>query len=264
MANQIPIKGYAIGSINISSVNMPTTINAIEQKIEKNESAYICVTNVRTSMLSQKDLNYCAIQNNSFLTVPDGKPIIWYARLLGIRNCERVSGVDLLQEILSISAKRGYSHYFYGSTQKIIDKMKTRILKDYPGILLTGLYSPPFRPLTDSEIDNFIEQINMLRPTFLWVGLGAPKQEQFMERVFEHLDGVILVGVGLAFDYIAGTVSRAPVWMQHHGLEWLYRSVQQPLKVRRFFIPFFKFAWILTVLGARRLTGQFRNTEIEE
>ncbi|WP_321413106.1 WecB/TagA/CpsF family glycosyltransferase [uncultured Desulfobacter sp.] len=243
---------FSIGAVNISLVNMQTAVNAIEKQVDEKKSAYICVTNVRTSMLSQKDCEYCQIQNDSYLTVPDGKPLVWFAHLLGEKSCERVSGVDLMQEIFALSAEKGYSHYFYGSTEDVLEKMELQLTELYSGMALKGFCSPPFRELSDVEIDEFVNQINTIRPTFLWVGLGAPKQERFMKKVVSRLDGVILVGVGLAFEYIAGTVGRAPLWMQKDGLEWLYRCGQQPIKARRFIIPFFKFLWILFLQTIRQ------------
>ncbi|WP_320041112.1 WecB/TagA/CpsF family glycosyltransferase [uncultured Desulfobacter sp.] len=244
---------FSIGAVNISLVNMQTAVNAIEKKVGEKKSAYICVTNVRTSMLSQRDREYCQIQNDSYLTVPDGKPLVWFAHLLGEKSCERVCGVDLMQEIFALSAEKGYSHYFYGSTEDVLEKMELQLTDLYPGMALKGFFSPPFRELSDVEIDEFVNQINTIRPTFLWVGLGAPKQERFMKKVVLRLDGVILVGVGLAFEYIAGTVMRAPIWMQRNGLEWAYRSVQQPAKIRRFIGPFFKFLWMLFLQSVGQL-----------
>ena len=253
MMTQVLHERYPIGKVNISAVNMQGALDAIDKQIAINKSAYICVTNVRTSMLSQKDADYCRIQNGSFLTVPDGKPLVWYARLISRQGIGRVSGVDLVRNILSRSSGKRYSHFFYGSTREVLDKMEITIQNEYPGVHLKGFYSPPFRELEDWEVEDFISRINKCKPTFLWVGLGAPKQERFMERIVNRLDGVILVGVGLAFEYIAGTVKSSPVWMQENGLEWLYRCAQQPIKARRFFSPFIRFIGILAMLLIERM-----------
>ncbi len=252
---------YAIGKVRISAVTMDETLRLLDQQVQHAKSAYVCVTNVRTTILAQKDEEFKEIQNNSFLTLPDGMPLVWYAKLSGYDQVNRVSGLDLMKKVLSVSATKGYSHVFYGSTPEILGKIECNLKQLYPSVVFKGFCSPPFRQLNDGEIDDFIGHINILRPSFLWVGLGAPKQESFMDRVVGRLDGVILIGVGLAFDYSAGTVHRAPKWIQNHGFEWLYRCIQQPMKARRFIIPFFMFCVMLIRPIAKRLV---RKTVIEE
>jgi len=244
---------FAIGKVRISAVTMADTLQLIDDRVGSGRSACICVTNVRTAARSQRDEDFCRIQNESFLTVPDGLPLVWYAKLAGFTRIARVAGSDLMHAVLSVSAERAYSHYFYGSTPEVLSRMKASLEETYPGLSVCRFHSPPFRPLTEEETDELVREINLRRPTFLWVGLGAPKQELLMRRLVDSLDGTILVGVGLAFDYAAGTVKRAPRWIRKCGLEWVFRCCQQPVRSKRFVIPLLWFALVLMKALVRRV-----------
>jgi N-acetylglucosaminyldiphosphoundecaprenol N-acetyl-beta-D-mannosaminyltransferase len=241
------IPRYTIRKICISAVNIEKTLSAIWQKSKISNIGYICVTNSRTTYLANEDDSYCSIQNNSLLTLPDGAPLVWIAHNLGYKEVVRVSGKDLMDALFEISEERRYSHYFYGSTQSAIDLMKENILQRYPDLDIKGAVSPPFQPLESFDIDPLAKELNDLRPTFFWCGLGAPKQERLIAALQPKLDSTISVGVGLAFEYFAGTVVRAPRWMQNLGFEGIYRLSQQPRNISREIIPFL---WIMLRVGA--------------
>ena len=210
---------------------MPDTLSIIDNTINKGQFNYICVTNSRTTYLANKDESYCRIQNNSLLTLPDGAPLVWIAHNLGYKDVGKVSGKDLMDALFEISEEKGYSHYFYGSTQTTIDLMKQNILQKYPYLDIKGAVSPPFQPLESFDIDALAKEINELRPTFFWCGLGAPKQERLIAALQPKLQSTISVGVGLAFEYFAGTINRATRWMQKYGLEGIVRIIQQPDRI---------------------------------
>lgn len=223
------------------AISITDSDNAVEQIIKKAESktpGYVCVTNVRAAYIGNHDENFCRILNNSFLTVPDGKPIEWYAHLSGLKQVKKSSGPDLFEKICQLSGHMDYTHFFYGSTPKVIRKMQENLTKKYPGIKIVGAISPPFGSVEELANDEIIRQINNLKPTFVWVGLGAPKQERFMKLIIEKVESSILIGVGLVFDYQAGTAIRAPKWMQKSGLEGIYRLIQQPRNIKRAIRPF--------------------------
>jgi N-acetylglucosaminyldiphosphoundecaprenol N-acetyl-beta-D-mannosaminyltransferase len=246
---------YKISKIKVSQINLPDTLSVIYNALINGELNYICVTNSRTTYLANNDENYCRIQNNSLLTVPDGKPLVWVAHNLGYYEVGRVSGKDLMDALFEISEERRYSHYFYGSTQGAIDLMKENILQRYPDLDIKGAVSPPFQPLESFDIDPLAIELNDLRPTFFWCGLGAPKQERLIAALQPKLDSTISVGVGLAFEYFAGTVVRAPRWMQNLGFEGIYRLSQQPRNISREIIPFL---WIMLRVGASFKNRYFR------
>ena len=250
---------FKIDKIQISPVNLPDTLSIIDNTINKGQFNYICVTNSRTTYLANKDESYCRIQNNSLLTLPDGAPLVWIAHNLGYNEVGKVSGKDLIDAIFEISEEKEYSHYFYGSTRRTIDLMREKLLKKYPGLNIKGAVSPPFQPLEDFDIDALAEEINELQPTFFWCGLGAPKQERLIAVLQPKLQSTISVGVGLAFEYYAGTVHRAPRWMQNIGLESVYRLSQQPKNISRTIKPF---SWIMIQVGASLKKKYIQNNEI--
>lgn len=235
------MKRYPINKINISVTNLNSTLSFLNDSVNNSKTGYICITNARTSFLANQDVIYCAIQNNSLLTVPDGMPLVWIANNNGFDEVGKVSGKDLMDALFSISVKEGYSHYFYGCSQQTIDLLQKKLLNSYPDLDIKAAISPPFQPIEAYDIDSLAKQVNDLNPTFFWCGLGAPKQERLMALLQPHLNYTISIGVGLAFEYFAGTVKRVPKSIENLGLEWLYRCLQQPIKARRFIIPFF---WI--------------------
>ena len=237
------MKRFSLDKINISITNLNKTINFLKDCIDSNKYGYICVTNARTSYLANQDSNYCDIQNKSLLTVPDGMPLVWIAHNNGYEEVGKVSGKNLMDKLFKLSVVEGYSHYFYGCSQKTINLLQNKLLKQYPNLEIKAAVSPPFQPIESYDIQALARQINELKPTFFWCGLGAPKQERLMELLQPYLISTISVGVGLAFEYFAGTVKRVPRRIEKLGLEWLYRCIQQPIKARRFIIPFF---WIVS------------------
>lgn len=229
---------------NINVTNMHETLAYIETHKDELRGKYICVSNVHTTVMSYEDEKYRKIQNSAAMALPDGAPLSMYSRKKGYKNAKRVTGPDLMLEIFNISPQKKYRHFFYGSTQATLDKMKAVIERDYPGMEIAGMYSPPFRQLTEEEDKNVINLINESNADFVWIGLGAPKQEYWM---YDHKDKVngIMIGVGAGFDYLAGYIKRAPKWMQRISLEWVYRLMQDPKRLgKRYFttnIKFFKF-----------------------
>lgn len=229
---------YLINNFKISNVNLTSAIAYIKNSLDNNNIGYICVSNARVAYQSNHDPEYCAIQNNSLLTVPDGKPLVWIAHNQGYKNVGQVAGNELFHALLGESAKYRYSHYFYGSTPSTIEKMKERVSHEYPDAKIVGTVSPPFQPIEEYDIDGLAEEINRTAPTFFWVGLGAPKQERLMALLQPKLKSTICIGVGLVFEYYAGTVKRAPKWARKIGMEWLVRTLQQPKRFKMFILPF--------------------------
>lgn len=229
---------YNIGLFKISKVNLSKALSYIYDSIIHNQLGYICVSNARVAYQSNYDDEYCAIQNNSLLTVPDGKPLVWIAHNNGYSEVGQVAGNELFHALLNESSKYNYTHYFYGSTPSTIERIQERVSKEYPDAKIVGAVSPPFQPIEAYDIDSLAAEINRTAPTFFWVGLGAPKQERLMALLQPKLKSTICIGIGLVFEYYAGTVKRAPKWARKMGLEWLIRSIQQPKRWLIFYKPF--------------------------
>ncbi|MDK0933366.1 WecB/TagA/CpsF family glycosyltransferase [Clostridium perfringens] len=230
--------------VNINVTNMKETVSYIEKNIENLKGNYICVSNVHTTVMAYEDVNYRNIQNSGAMALPDGSPLSILSRLRGFKSAERVTGPDLMEEIFKISEEKGYTHYFYGSTEETLEQLKIKLNQKYPKLKIVGIYSPPFRNLKKEEDEYIVKKINESKTNFLWVGLGAPKQEIWM---YAHKNKIrtLMIGVGAGFDYHAEKIQRAPKWMQKCSLEWLYRLIQEP---RRLFLRYtttnFKFLYL--------------------
>lgn len=230
--------------VNVSVTDMDKTIDDITDNLENWRGKYICVSNVHTTIMAHDDPKYLKVQNDAVMALPDGGPLSSYSRSVGQKTAKRVTGPDLMKETLRISGEHNWRHFFYGSTEKTLQMLQDKIEKDYPGATIAGMISPPYRELTPEEDAQYIDIINESRPDFIWVGLGAPKQEIWMAAHKNKVNG-LMIGVGAAFDYESGNLKRAPKWMQKCNLEWLYRFMQEPRRLfKRYFVTNIKFLWL--------------------
>ncbi len=206
---------------------MEDTISYITEHLEELKGDYICVSNVHTTVMAFRDEKYCRVQNSAAMALPDGQPLSIVSRRRGYRQAQRVPGPDLMPAILDLSQEKGYTHYFYGSTEQTLAKLEKVLLARYPKLRIAGMYAPPFRKLTQAEDEEAVRRINDSGADFIWVALGAPKQEKWMYGHRHKVNGV-MIGVGAAFDFLAGTTKRAPMWMQKLCMEWVFRIMQDP------------------------------------
>lgn len=238
-----------IMGVNIAAINMDWLLDFTQKNIKELSGDYMCVSNVHTTVTAYNDELYRTVQNGGIMAIPDGGPLSSVGRKRGHSNMERTTGPTYMGEILKISEEKGYSHYFYGSTDETLEKLKGILNKEYPGLNIVGMYSPPFRPLTEDEDQEIINKVNTCNADFVWVGLGAPKQEKWMADHQGKING-FMVGVGAAFDYFAGNIKRAPMWMQKCNLEWLYRLMQDPKRLfKRYWQTNTKFIWNAVIRG---------------
>lgn len=241
------MKTIDILNVKVNVLDMNQLLEYVCSQIKCLSGQYITVANVHTTVMAYEDESYCNIQNSAVITIADGGPLSAIGRNRGFKYMQRLTGPDFMEEILKVSHLYGFTHYFYGSTQETLDKLKSEILMKYPNINIVGMYSPPFRKLSTSEDITIVNHINELNPTFIWVGLGAPKQEIWMYEHKDKFNGV-MVGVGAAFDYFAKNIKRAPMWMQRLSLEWLYRLIQDPKRLfKRYMVTNFKFIYYLFI-----------------
>ena len=162
--------------------------------------------------------------------LPDGMPLVWLGRLRG-KRLERVCGPDAMLAVLDKSRVRGQRHFFYGGTPESLGKLGAAMTRRFPGLCIAGLYSPPFRPLTEQETLDVAAKINAANPDFVWVGLGSPKQDEWLATFRPLLDAPVLLAVGAAFDFHSGRLRRAPRWAQRAGLEWAFRLAAEPRRL---------------------------------
>ena len=174
--------------------------------------------------------------------VSDGISVVWLARLKGFDIKKRVTPADLMPEFFKVAHKEGFSNYFYGDTDETLQALSKKLLENFPNLKIAGSYSPPFRELTKEEDEEIIEKINQAKPDVLWVGLGLPKQEQWIFKHKEKLKAPVIIGVGAGFKFLSGKVKMAPRWIGDLGFEWLWRLFHEPKRIwKRVFLcgPFF-------------------------
>ncbi len=235
------IKTCSILGVNIAVTNMDQTVQYIMENIDALRGKYICVSNVHTTVMSYEDVEYRNVQNSAILALPDGKPLSMVSRKRGYLDAQRVTGPDLMLELF----RKPLKHYFYGGKEETLRVLESKLREKYPDIQIAGMYSPPFRALSEEEDEEDIRRINKSDADVIWIGLGAPKQENWMYAHKDKVNG-LMIGVGAGFDYHADVIKRAPKWMQKLSLEWFYRLLQDPKRLwKRYFITNFKFVWLI-------------------
>jgi N-acetylglucosaminyldiphosphoundecaprenol N-acetyl-beta-D-mannosaminyltransferase len=195
------------------------------------EARYICVTSVHGIIMAHDDPEIARVFNEADIATPDGMPVVWALRSFGSRNQPRVYGPTLMLEICKQAAERGHRIFLYGGRSDTLPVLVANLRRRFPLLEIAGFYSPPFRSLSESEDQQIQQQIRESDADIVFVGIGAPKQEKWMHAHRRSLPGVILVGVGAAFDFHAGRTPQAPAWIQRNGLEWLFRLAMEPARL---------------------------------
>ncbi len=214
-------------------------------------SRYVCVATVNNVMESYDSAAFRQLTNEADLVTPDGMPLVWGLKLLGYREATRVYGPDLTPIVLQKAMENGIPVGFYGSSQAVLDRLQAVVTQRFPGIQIAYAFSPPFRPLTSEEDEEIVAAINRSGARILFIGLNTPKQDFWMAAHRGRVQAVMM-GVGAAFDFLAGTKSQAPRWMMRNGLEWLYRLATEP---RRLWKRYLKHNPRFVVLFAMQLMG---------
>ncbi|AWK85826.1 WecB/TagA/CpsF family glycosyltransferase [Azospirillum thermophilum] len=232
--------------VGLRAQRMADAVESVTRWIERRVRTYVCVADVHSVVRCQDDPALKSLYNDAGMVVTDGMPLVWLARRAGHEAVERVYGPDLMLELCALSVERGWRHAFYGATDEVLAKLRGRLESRFPGLRIVDCQAPPFRPLTEDEDRAAVERINAARPDILWVGLGAPKQERWMAGHLGRLDVPVMIGVGAAFDFHAGTKPQAPRWMQRNGLEWLFRLASEPRRLaRRYAVHNTRFLWLI-------------------
>lgn len=219
--------------VHVSAVHPDLALETITGWIEHRQREYVCVTGVHGVMECQGNPELRDIHNQSGLTVPDGMPLVWCAHRAGFPSVARVYGPDLMLALLGRAAERGWRSYFYGGADGVPEALAEAMGARFPGLLVVGAESPPFRALTPEETQAADARINEAAPDLVWVGLSTPKQERWMASHRPGLHAPALLGVGAAFDFHTGRVRQAPSWMQDRGLEWAFRLGVEPRRLWR-------------------------------
>lgn len=220
-----PIVGMRVDGVSYSKA-----VSRIVSWAKSGESRYVCVANVHMVMEGYDAREFRNIVNRADMITPDGMPLVWALRLLGFHGQERVCGPDLTRSLCEEAARTGIPVGFFGGTAATIEALAKNLKHKYPGLNIVYTCSPPFRPITTDEDAEIVAEINTSGVKILFVGLGCPKQERWIADHKGRISAVML-GVGAAFDFHAGTLKQAPQWMQHIGMEWFFRLLMEPRRL---------------------------------
>lgn len=220
---------------------MDEAVTLVCDRLDELKGQYITFANTHSVVMAAESRRFFKVQEAAAMVFADGWPVAKYQKWKGFAEAKRVAGPDFMAEIFKRSVEKGYSHYFYGSSNETLAALRTNLENRYPGIEIGGMYSPPYGKRTKEEWNGDLEKINASGADFIWIGLGAPKQELFMCRQKGEACGLML-GVGAGFDFHAHTIKRAPLWMQRCGLEWFHRLMQEPGRLlKRYLVTNIKF-----------------------
>lgn len=225
------VRTRTLGTL-IDVIDWNTALERIGAWAMQRESRYVCICNVHVVATASRDVEFAMVVNTADMATPDGAPVAWMLRRLGFEGQKRINGPDLMWKYCAEAAGRNESIFLYGSCSKTLAALQGRVLAAFPSLKIAGAISPPFRPLTPTEDAECIDAINKSGAGVVFVGLGCPKQELWMAAHRGQINAV-MIGVGAAFDYHAGTLKRAPQWLQQAGLEWLHRLLMEPRRLWR-------------------------------
>lgn len=241
----------------IDVLDWPTTLRRINDWASHRQSRYICICNVHSVITAQRDAVFRSAINGADMATPDGAPVAWLMRRHGTPQQQRISGPDLMWKYLAEAEGTGRVVSFYGGNEKTLGQLCSVVAIRFPQLIVGCAISPPFRALSPEEDAAYIEQINQSATSVLFVSLGCPKQELWMAAHRGKIHAV-MIGVGAAFDYHAGTIRRAPLWMQNAGLEWLHRLASEPRRLwKRYLVTNTLFFLEITRLWFKRQGSGF-------
>ena len=240
---RMPRNLHLCGAVGVCAMTLPSFLQSVFTLPTRPVSATVALVGIPAVVAAVENERTAAVYNTATIAAVDGMPIVKKARRSGIQ-CDRCSGPDFMGAVFAKSVLCGKTHYLYGGkNDEALDRLRERLQNDYPGIQILGAYSPPYRQLTPEEDSAVCAEINCLRPDFVWVGIGAPKQEIWMDDHRAKIVGCVMLGVGAGFDFLAGTLSKAPRWMEQCSLEWLYRLCKEPRRLwKRYILGGVKYA----------------------
>lgn len=228
----LSVRRCVVLGMAVDEVDYDAVLHQVRRWTVLQASRYMCISNVHMVMETYDDEELRAIINGADLVAADGVPVIWTSRWLGLQRQSRVFGPELAIRLCAMAAREGIPVGFYGSTPEVIYDLRRRIAEQFPRLPITFCHSPPFRALSEAEDRSVCDAINRSGARILFVGLGCPKQERWMAEHRSRL-AAAMIGVGWAFDILAGRSKAAPAWIQKIGMEWLYRLAHNPRKLWR-------------------------------
>jgi N-acetylglucosaminyldiphosphoundecaprenol N-acetyl-beta-D-mannosaminyltransferase len=227
-----------VGSVPFQVADLETATQwLLTEAVPRRKGINVRLANAYTVALTRSDTSYRELLTTTGVNFPDGTPVVWFMRLRrGAHRPHRVRGPSLFARALSESAEHGTRHFFLGSTPETLQLLVAKVRAAYPRVIIAGSYSPPFTAIDDTYVTDCAEQVRESDANLVWIGLGTPKQDHLGAALAGEMD-VVCVNVGAAFDFVAGTVNEAPIWVQKSGFEWFYRLLSEPKRLwRRYLI----------------------------
>lgn len=249
MDRLVPSNNFiTICGLKVNIIQIPEIIDFITTRIiQRIPSAYIVTTNANTIVYAKKYPEVRKAVNSGDLSIADGYSLVFLSRFYGSALKKRAYGPDLMLDFMKVSEDKGYSNFFYGSKNETLGKLLKNLKSKFPRLKIAGYYSPPFSDSICSDKKE-VDDINKSGADVVWVGLGGVKQERWMLEHKNKLNVPVMIGVGAAFDFLAGTKPQAPRWMRDTGLEWLFRLIAEPKRLwRRYLINNLLFIWYVAV-----------------
>lgn len=235
---RVPVLGQPLDALTWDEA-----LGRIEAWAAGHESRYVCISNAHSVVTGSQEPAFGRVLQEADMVTPDGAPVAWMMRRQGVHGQQRINGPDLMWRYCERANQRGEAIYLYGGTAETLVILQRRLREVFPRLVIGGAVSPPFRQATAEELARDVQAINDSGAGTVWVSLGCPKQEHWMAARRGQVRAV-MIGVGAAFDYHAGTIQRAPPWMQRSGLEWLHRLLSEPRRLwRRYLVTNSLFIW---------------------
>lgn len=241
---------FNVTGVGVSALTLPLATELILGVKGRLRRGYICLATAHGLTEARRDPELRRIYNESWLTTPDGMPLVW----LGPAGTGRVYGPDLMLAVCDAGRATGLRHFFCGGNPGVAEELRQKLVARFPGLDVAGTYCPPFRPFTPEERGALRAELKQTRPDVLWVGVSSPKQERLMAEWWRELDAGVMIGVGAAFDFLSGRVRQAPRWIQRSGFEWLFRACTEPRRLGPRYLrttPLFALRVVAQKLGLR-------------
>src|SRR3989338_5896886 len=236
-----------ICGINIHNVSFNETLDVIDGLIKARKPVSVVTPNIDHIIKLHKDEVFRKTYERASLVLPDGMPLLWAAKFLGTPLKDKISGSDLFPRLCELANEKGYKVFFLGGREGAAQKASEIMKAKYANLQVIGAYSPPFGFENDrAKNEKIIKMIKEAKPDILFVGLGAPKQEKWIYKYKVQYQVPISIGIGISFEFTAGIIKRAPLWMQKIGLEWLWRLMMEPKRLwKRYLIDDIQFFWLI-------------------
>ncbi len=222
--------------IPISAANFALALDWTAEDLHARRKGYSCFVSVHGLMEALRSAPFGQCYSEASLLFPDGAPVAWVGRGQGEKHMERVAGPEFMLKLFGDPRFHGATHFLYGGDEGVAELLRQRLSEQFPHAKFAGTFTPPFRNLTTDESDALVEMIARLKPDIIWVGIGCPKQELFMQQFLPRMETVLMFGVGAAFDFHTGRLKDSPQWIKDAGLQWVHRLVQDPRRLWRRYI----------------------------